>query len=82
MYAVLPGRQRIDALELSDAALAGWGETTARLGRALRGFFHPAAQRTMLWDVQHAARTRELLGAIRDPGHRALVDQVLAGSSP
>jgi 4-aminobutyrate aminotransferase-like enzyme/Ser/Thr protein kinase RdoA (MazF antagonist) len=77
MYAVLPGRQRIDALELSDAALAGWGETTARLGRALRGFFHPAAQRTMLWDVQHAARTRELLGAIRDPGHRALVDQVL-----
>ena len=77
MYDVLPGRQRIDALELSDAALIGWGETTARLGRALRGFFHPAAQRTMLWDVQHAARTRSLASAIRDPDRRALVDRVL-----
>ena len=76
-YSVLPGRGRIDPIELSDAALAGWGEMAARLGRALRGFFHPAAQRTMLWDVQHAARTRELLGAIRDAQHRDLVTTVL-----
>lgn len=66
MYPVLPGRARIDARELSDAALAGWGETAARVGVALRGFFHPAAQRTMLWDVQHAARSRELLGLSGD----------------
>jgi 4-aminobutyrate aminotransferase-like enzyme/Ser/Thr protein kinase RdoA (MazF antagonist) len=77
MYSILPGRQRIDALELSDAALVGWGETTARLARALRGFFHPAAQRTMLWDIQHAARSREFVGAIRDPSHRALVERAL-----
>ena len=76
-YAVLPGRGRIDAIELSDAALAGWGEMAARIGRALRGFFHPAAQRTMLWDVQHAARTRELLGAIGHTRHRELVTTVL-----
>ena len=55
-------------VDLSDAALGGWGETTARLGRALRGFFHPAAQRTMLWDVQHASRTRDLIPTIRDAG--------------
>jgi 4-aminobutyrate aminotransferase-like enzyme/Ser/Thr protein kinase RdoA (MazF antagonist) len=77
MYALLAGRQRVDALDVPDAALANWGETAARLGRALRGFFHPAAQRTMLWDVQHAARSRELLGAIRDPDHRELVRVVL-----
>jgi 4-aminobutyrate aminotransferase-like enzyme/Ser/Thr protein kinase RdoA (MazF antagonist) len=77
MYSVLPGRARIDALELSDAALAGWGEMAARIGRALRGFFHPAAQRTMLWDVQHAAHSRELLGSIRDERHRKLVEEVL-----
>ena len=77
VYPVLPGRGRIDPLELSDAALAGWGEMAARLGRALRGFFHPAAQRTMLWDVQHAARSRELVGSIRDPQHAALVRTVL-----
>ena len=76
-YSVLPGRGRIDAISLSDEALAGWGATAARLGRALRGFFHPAAQRTMLWDVQHAPRTRELLGAIRVPVHRQLVTNVL-----
>jgi 4-aminobutyrate aminotransferase-like enzyme len=77
MYAVLPGRARVAAIDVPDAALGGWGETAARLGRALRGFFHPAAQRTMLWDVQHAARARELLGAIRDPRHRDLVQIVL-----
>ena len=77
MYAVLPGRARTAAVDVPDAALGGWGETAARLGRALRGFFHPAAQRTMLWDVQHAARSRELLGAIRDPRHREPVQMVL-----
>ncbi|HET8785653.1 MAG TPA: aminotransferase class III-fold pyridoxal phosphate-dependent enzyme [Candidatus Limnocylindrales bacterium] len=76
-YSVLPGRGRIEAISLSDTALAGWGAMAARLGRALRGFFHPAAQRTMLWDVQHTARTRELLGSIRDPVHRDLVARVL-----
>ncbi len=77
MYDVLPGRHRIDPRGLPDAALIGWGETTARLGRALRGFFHPAAQRTMLWDVQHASRTRGRVSAIRDRERRALVERVL-----
>ena len=76
-YSLLPGRGRIAAVTLSDTALAGWGAMAARLGRALRGFFHPAAQRTMLWDVQHAARTRDLLGSIRDARHRELVAIVL-----
>ena len=54
LYDVLPGRSRIDPAALDDAALIAWGETTARLGVALRGFAHPRARRTMLWDVQHA----------------------------
>jgi Ser/Thr protein kinase RdoA (MazF antagonist) len=77
MYDVLPGRQRTDPRELDDAALGAWGSTTARLGLALRGFFHPAAQRTMLWDIQHAARTRSMVPAIRSAEHRALVERVL-----
>lgn len=77
MYDVLPGRQRIDPLTLSDAALAGWGTTTARLGWALRGFFDPRAQRTMLWDVQHATRTRSFVDTIRDTHQRELVTRVL-----
>ncbi len=77
MYSVLPGRGRVEAFELTDAALIAWGGMAARVGRALRGFFHPASQRTMLWDIQHAGQTRELLGSIRDAEHRELVRQVL-----
>lgn len=77
MYDVLPGRHRIDPTGLPDASLVAWGETAARLGRALRGYFHPAAQRTMLWDVQHASRTRDLVPAIRDARQRDLVERVL-----
>ena len=76
-YDVLPGRSRIAAAELSDAALVAWGETAARLGRALRGFAHPRAQRTMLWDVQHALAARRMLGDIRDVHQRAVVGRVL-----
>ena len=62
LYDVLPGHSRIEAAQLSDAALIAWGETTARLDQALRGFTHPRARRTMLWDVQHALAARAMLG--------------------
>jgi 4-aminobutyrate aminotransferase-like enzyme/Ser/Thr protein kinase RdoA (MazF antagonist) len=76
-YDVLPGTSRVEPTTLSDRALVGWGETTARLGRALRGFFHPRAQRTMLWDVQHALGVRPLLDEVREPRMRAAVESVL-----
>jgi 4-aminobutyrate aminotransferase-like enzyme/Ser/Thr protein kinase RdoA (MazF antagonist) len=77
LYDVLPGHSRIEAAQLSDAALIAWGETTARLDQALRGFTHPRARRTMLWDVQHALASRAMLGHIRDARQRALVTRVL-----
>ena len=77
MYDVLAGRQRVKPVELSDAALIGWGETTARLDRALRGFFHPSAQRTMVWDVQHALQARAFLGSVRDEAQRSLAERAL-----
>src|ERR1700727_2066478 len=77
LYDVLPGHSRIRAAQLSDAALIAWGETTARLDQALRGFTHPRARRTMLWDVQHALATRGMLPDVRDERQRALVARVL-----
>ena len=77
LYDVLPGNSRIAAAELSDAALVAWGETTARLGQALRGFTHVRAQRVMLWDVQHALACRVMLDDIRDTRARAAVARVL-----
>jgi 4-aminobutyrate aminotransferase-like enzyme/Ser/Thr protein kinase RdoA (MazF antagonist) len=77
LYDVLPGRSQIDPATLNDAALTAWGEMTARLGLALRGFAHPRARRTMLWDVQHALAARRMLGDIRSPAQRELVRRVL-----
>jgi 4-aminobutyrate aminotransferase-like enzyme/Ser/Thr protein kinase RdoA (MazF antagonist) len=77
LYDVLPGHGRSDPLALSDAAIGAWGEMTARLARALRGFTHPKAQRTMLWDIQHALTTRSMLDDIPDLARRAAVAEVL-----
>ena len=44
------------------------GATLARLSRALRGFTHPAARRTHLWDVQSAHQLRPLLQDLEATG--------------
>ncbi len=77
LYSLLPGHSHIDTVALSDDALVAWGGTSARLGRALRGFAHPKAHRVMLWDVQHALRCRSMLDDIRDPDARRLVERTL-----
>jgi 4-aminobutyrate aminotransferase-like enzyme/Ser/Thr protein kinase RdoA (MazF antagonist) len=72
----LPGRTFAGA-QLDDAALYAYGSTHARLNIALRGFFHPAAGRELLWDPRHALKLRPLLDAIPDREQRALVESVL-----
>ena len=63
--------------ELSDDVVYGYGSTHARLARALRGFFHPAAGRELLWDPAHAAKLRPHVERIPDATRRALVESVL-----
>ena len=70
-----PGRH--GGPDLPDAALRHFGETHARLVRALRGFFHPAAGRELLYDVARAARLRPLVASIPGAGRRRLVTAVL-----
>src|SRR2546430_2216045 len=65
------------AEELDPQALHAWGVTVARLGRALRGFFHPAAGYPILWDVRRASALRPMVPHIRDERRRALVEHVL-----
>ncbi|HEY7738556.1 MAG TPA: aminotransferase class III-fold pyridoxal phosphate-dependent enzyme [Candidatus Limnocylindria bacterium] len=72
----LPGRH-VDAIDLSPAALAEIGRVTARVGRALRGFFHPAAGRTILWDLKHLDLLRPHLAAVTDANRRAQVERAL-----
>jgi 4-aminobutyrate aminotransferase-like enzyme/Ser/Thr protein kinase RdoA (MazF antagonist) len=63
--------------ELDDRALFDYGTTHARLNLALRGFFHPAAGRNLLWHLQSAAELRPLASAIPDESRRGLVENVL-----
>ncbi len=50
------------------------GAMLARLDRALRGFFHRAAGRTLLWDLSHLDRLRPKLTYV-EPTQRALVEE-------
>ncbi|HEX7221733.1 MAG TPA: aminotransferase class III-fold pyridoxal phosphate-dependent enzyme [Candidatus Limnocylindrales bacterium] len=77
MYDRLPGRSWVRGADLPDDAVRDWGTMAARVGRALRGFWHPAAARVMLWDAQHALRLRPLLAAVRDDEVRELVARAL-----
>ncbi len=63
--------------ELTDRALFDYGATHARLNLALRGFFHPAAARNLLWHLQSAAELRPLASAIPDESRRRLVEKIL-----
>jgi 4-aminobutyrate aminotransferase-like enzyme/Ser/Thr protein kinase RdoA (MazF antagonist) len=68
---------RAGGADLPAAAIRAYAVTHARLNLALRSFFHPAAGRQLLWDLQHAGQLRRHLGAIDDRRRRGLVEQVL-----
>jgi len=72
----LPGRTW-QPPELDDRVVAGIGEVVARMGLALRGFFHPAAGRAIEWDQQHLPDLARHADLVTDPGRRALLDRVL-----
>jgi 4-aminobutyrate aminotransferase-like enzyme/Ser/Thr protein kinase RdoA (MazF antagonist) len=75
LYPVLPGTMRSDPAALDDPALGAWGEITARLAKATRGFSHPAAHRAIPWDLQSVPLCRDMLPYIRRPKLRAAAEQ-------
>ena len=77
-YDRLAGRASLSGDELPGSTVIAYGETTARTARALRGFFHPAAGRRLLWHAEERAKTRELVEHIADPETRALVESAFA----
>ena len=72
----LPGRTW-QPPELDEQVVAGIGEVTARMGHALRGFFHPAAGRVIEWDQKHLPELARHADLVADPARRALLDRVL-----
>src|SRR5215470_9378544 len=76
LFTFLPGRVT-PVTALSAPAIRSFGQTTARLGRALRGFFHPAADYEILWDIKHALKLRPLLAHLADHERRVQAERVL-----
>ncbi|RWM79485.1 MAG: serine kinase [Mesorhizobium sp.] len=72
----LPG-QLLARSPVSAAQDCNLGIFLARLGRALRGFFHPAAGSDLLWDIRKIAKTRPMMAHIADPRRRAMVERVI-----
>jgi 4-aminobutyrate aminotransferase-like enzyme len=70
-------RGRVGGAELGDETVRDFAATHARLNLALRGFFHPAAGRELLWDLKRAAELRPLLASIADKQRRQLVADVI-----
>lgn len=64
--------------ELDAVHLREWGRTSARLGRALRGFAHPAATQPIAWDVKRLPQLRPWISAVtanRRPAIEAVLDR-------
>jgi 4-aminobutyrate aminotransferase-like enzyme/Ser/Thr protein kinase RdoA (MazF antagonist) len=78
-YDRLPGRAGLTGADLTPRTVVACGATTARTARALRGFFHPAAGRKLLWHVEERDQTRRLVGHIDDAATRRLVEEAFAG---
>lgn len=58
LFSFLEGRH-VGSDDLDEATLFEWGRCVARLGRALRGFFHPAAGYPIQWDVSRTGSLRD-----------------------
>jgi 4-aminobutyrate aminotransferase-like enzyme/Ser/Thr protein kinase RdoA (MazF antagonist) len=68
---------RVGGPDLGDDAVFAFAATNARVTLALRGFFHPAAGRDLLWNPAQAPRLRPLVGAIPDARRRRIVEHIL-----
>ena len=73
---LMPGRNARPE-ELDAASVRAIGEVVARVGHALRGFFHPAAGRAIWWDQQHLPALFPQAALITDPSRRALLGRVM-----
>jgi 4-aminobutyrate aminotransferase-like enzyme/Ser/Thr protein kinase RdoA (MazF antagonist) len=76
LFTFLPGQVTAN-IALTTEAMSSHGQITARLGRALRGFFHPAADYEILWDITRLPKLRPLLPHVSDARRRAQVARVL-----
>ncbi|QIK75816.1 aminotransferase class III-fold pyridoxal phosphate-dependent enzyme [Nocardioides piscis] len=75
----------LDPSTMTAARLRWWGRDAARVGRALRGFTHPAAATPLAWDIARLPQLRGWLDAVapqRRPAVTAVLDRFDAEVAP
>ena len=77
LVSFMPGVPLAGVSERSVTLRRNMGSGLARLGLALRGFFHPSAGHELLWDLKHASRLRDLLMHVKDDKRRTLATQCI-----
>ena len=71
----------VDDVEPTPGLRKQLGVELANLGRALRGLFHPAARKPLLWDIQNLAELTPWIADIEDSGMRAFCAAFVTGFS-
>ena len=74
----VPGRLFAEYKPHSPALLHSLGALLGRMDSALQDFTHPAARRTLKWDLPRASWIRDYLPHITQPGRRSIVEAMLA----
>lgn len=77
----LPGKL-LGTVARSQRQRAACGRIGGRLALALNSFGHPAAHRTIVWDVRHTGHMRRLLGELPHFPYRAAASGLLARLVP
>jgi 4-aminobutyrate aminotransferase-like enzyme/Ser/Thr protein kinase RdoA (MazF antagonist) len=77
MLSYLPGTPMMET-RFQSTAQREVGRFAGRMDRALRGFFHPAAGREVVWDARLAPRLASHLALIEDKADRTLLERIIA----
>jgi Ser/Thr protein kinase RdoA (MazF antagonist) len=77
MLSYLPGTPIMET-NPDDATVRALGRFMGRMDRALRGFFHPAAGREIVWDARVAPRLAPHLALIEDAADRKHLERIIA----
>ena len=74
MMSYVPG-EPVDRAPCDSRLFRDVGAFAARLDRALRGFFHPAADHPLAWDLKRADRLAGLCRHVEDPTRREFAER-------
>src|SRR5215831_11365197 len=78
LLSFIPGKSLAETKPHTPELLHSLGSTMGKMDQALEDFTHPAAHRTLRWDLQRTLWTRDYLHHIEPPERRAMIEHFLS----